>query len=108
MEDYKKTKMQLIREIAILRERIATIEHIGLARPPRVAFDAKIKIKSDFDTIDAQGINLSKGGLCFELDEPLRFNIKFEFEDDVHNRKVELVWVRKFNDKYRFGLKFVD
>jgi len=108
MDDYKKTKIQLIRELTILRERIATIEHIGLARPPRVEFDAKIKIQNISDTIDAQGINLSKGGLCFELDEPLKFNVRFEFEEEVHNRQVELIWVRKFGDKYRCGLKFSD
>ncbi|MBN1521731.1 MAG: PilZ domain-containing protein [Candidatus Aureabacteria bacterium] len=109
MRDYQKTKTQLIQELDILRQRLVSQSQVGLARPPRVDFDANIELKCDFELIEAQGINLSQYGLCFELKAPLTFNMRFEFEDEVHKRTAELVWVKKFpGGKYRFGLKFAD
>ena len=109
MRDYQKTKVQLIQEVDMLRARLADQTMTGKARPPRVDFDASIDIDSDFDVVDAKGINLSKQGLCFELSEPLSFTIRLAFETETHNRHAQLVLLKQFPDrKYRFGLKFVD
>jgi len=109
VKDYQKSKAELIQELDFLRQKLALQSTIGKARPPRVDFDANIEFECDFDVIEAQGINLSQIGVCFEMREPLTFQMRFEFEDKVHKREAQLVWVRKFSgEKYRFGLKFVD
>ena len=109
MDDYRKTKAQLIEEINYLRRKIASESRIGMARPPRVDFEAGIELKSEFDTIYAKGINLSQNGICFEIEKPLLFSLRFEFEDKTHTRRAGLVWAKKIpENKYRFGLQFAD
>ena len=122
MTDKQKTKDELIEELEDMRQRIQMLENkipellyqflrgpqIGKARPPRVGFNANIDVKGDFDTLEAQGINLSHGGICFECSQPLAFDMHFAFEDKPHDGKAELVWSRHMEkDKYRFGFRFV-
>lgn len=122
MKDYQKTKAQLIEELEAARQQLTKLESelAKKAKPPetqqkeiapraiRKEIHAAIEFIADFDVIEAKGINLSEGGICFELDEDLPFEMQFTFGGTKHRHRAHLIWVRRLpKGGYRFGLKFV-
>jgi hypothetical protein len=79
-----------------------------ITRPPRGAFHGDIEFIGDFDIVKAKGINLSEGGICFELSEALPFEMKLMHEGKILKFRAHLTWIKKLPaGGYRFGLKFV-
>lgn len=122
MKDDHKTKEELIDELEMHRQRLAELERKidklealeekssvkSTARHPRVKLNAPIEFIGHFDTVQAKGINFSEGGICFELNEALPFDLCFAHEGETHKRCAHLIWMKRFPDGgYRFGLQFV-
>ena len=120
-DDQNKSKAQLIKELDHMRlksesleSRIAELFSIlnkttttDAPRAPRVTFNSNIEFIGNFDILQAEGINLSNEGLCFELEEALPFEMRFDFENELQKKSAQLVWVKRTQSgKYRCGLKF--
>lgn len=122
MKDYKKTKAQLIDELNVLRQQVAeldtktdilekkaeSISKKWIARSPRVELYVDIEFIGDFDIVQAKGINLSEGGICFEMAEALPFEMQFAVEGKMQKHRAHLIWMKRIPEGgFRFGLKFV-
>ena len=80
-----------------------------VSRPERHPFDADIEFIADFDILKAKGINISEGGLAFEISGGLPFEMRFEAEGEEKTYQAELVWMKRLPDGgYRMGLKFLN
>ena len=80
----------------------------AVPRASRSELGGEIEFIADFDIIQAKGINLSETGICFELEQDLPFEMKFELEGEEHIKRAHLIWVDQLPDGgFRFGLKFV-
>ncbi len=87
MQDSKKTKTQLIEELEKLRTRLAVLEKengaeslaetSGSSRQLRRKLQAEIKFIGDFGLLEASGVNLSEGGICFEMEGEIPFELEF-------------------------------
>jgi hypothetical protein len=78
------------------------------SRPARQSLDEPIEFIGDFDVVRATGIDLSVGGICFEVHRPLGFEMRFEADGAIRQERAELVWLRRLPDGgYRLGLRFV-
>ena len=118
MQDSKKTKTQLIEELENLRTRLAALEKeneaevlaekSGSARPLRRKLRAEIKFIGDFILMEARAINLSEGGICFEMEGDIPFEMEFEIDGQMYEERANLVWMGQ-GDKSRkqLGFKFV-
>ncbi len=121
MTDIRKTKAQLIselaearREIGELRSELEALESQKNAgseslenRAPRHEIRTHIEFFADFDVIEARGINISEGGICLELDEDLPFEMRFELNGRMHQHRAHLVWVKRSSrGGYLLGLMF--
>ena len=121
MKNYhQKTKDQLIKELEAMRQHMTELESKlanlkskndpkGLIlRSPREDLHSGIELITDFDVIEAKGINISETGICFESNENLPFEMQFEYEGKLHRHRAHLVWVKRLSEGgYRFGLEFV-
>ncbi|MFP4348946.1 MAG: PilZ domain-containing protein [Thermodesulfobacteriota bacterium] len=122
MKDTYKTKAQLITELDRARRQIGELrseldalkskKKTGSdrleSRPPRQEIRTHVEFIADFDVIEARGINISEGGICFELDEDLPFEMRFELDGKLHQHRANLVWVKRSSGGgYLFGLMFV-
>ena len=121
MNNEQKSKEQLIEELTVLRERTAELESeiAGLReerakaqaypdRPPRVELDADIEFMGDFDIVQAKGINISEGGICFAVKDDLPFEIRFERQGKWETRRAHFVWAKRLSSGgYHLGFKFV-
>ena len=122
MRDEQKNKSQLIEELQDLRRRVEKLEDtisaferitgvrpaLAADRPERRDIHTHIEFIADFDIIEARGVNISKGGICFELEEDLPFEMRFEYEGDLHYYRANLVWLKRLpQGGYRFGLMFI-
>jgi len=77
-------------------------------RAARKPLQARIEFIGDFDVVEAKGINLSSGGICFEVGESLAFEMQFEADDGKHRHRAHLAWVEALpGGRYRLGFKFV-
>ena len=108
MQDHRKTKAQLVEELQALRARLADLEEpdpVTEEMPPappepdgsrndRRDIEAEIKFIGDFGLTQASAVNLSPGGMCFEVAEEIPFEMEFEFEGDVHQHRAHLVWMK--------------
>jgi hypothetical protein len=121
MMDDEKSKGTLVAELTAarqeverLRDKTALLEArlSEKARPPhprqpRKEIDADIEFIADFDVVHAEGIDLSEGGICFEVNRDLPFEMQFELEGERHEKRANLVWVRRRNDgRIRLGFRF--
>ncbi len=78
------------------------------SRPQRSTLEANIEFIGDFDVVQAQGIDLSEGGVCFGTSDGLPFEMRFELDGEVHQHRAHLIWMKQQEDgTYRYGLKFV-
>ncbi len=121
MKDEKKTKAELIEELNTLRQEVAELrsaaglkpypkapEETAARRAERKAIRTHIEFIGDFDIIEAQGVNISEGGICFETDEDLPFEMRFELNGYQHHHRAHLVWVKRLvHGGHQFGLMFV-
>ena len=122
MVDTRKTKAQLIEELKALREYAADLKAKGngteaeaenasrgcMPRQKRVELQTDIEFIGDFDIVRAKGVDLSEGGICFEVSEALPFEMQFELEGEKHRHRAHLVWMKRLrNGGYRFGFRFV-
>lgn len=123
MKDDEKTKAQLIEELEALRRKVAEFEAGSIksgpeskehfrcpkTRAPRVNLNAGIEFIGDFDVLEAKGINISEGGICFELTRNLPFEMQFELDGKLHRYRAHLVWVKQIEEGgCRFGLQFIE
>ncbi len=122
MTNADKTKEALAAELAevraeadALRDKAAALES-RLAervckpnpRQSRREIQADIEFIADFDLVRAGGIDLSEGGICFEVDRHLPFEMRFELEGRRHEKRANLVWVRRIGDgRCRLGFRFL-
>lgn len=107
MDDHEKTQEQLIRELQDLRNQIAVSEDTSgpdggeesaeslSSRSTRNAIQVPITFIGDFTLVQAQGIDLSEGGIRFEVSEDLPFEMEFEIEGEVHQHRAHLVWMKR-------------
>ena len=77
-------------------------------RLERLPLDGDIEFIGDFDILQAKGINISEGGIAFEIEGGLPFEMRFQAEDETKTYRAELVWMKRLpHGGYRMGLKFV-
>ena len=93
MQDSKKTKAQLIAELAELKNRLAeltgkpsdettkTTETTNShPRSTRNEIETTIQLIGDFGLVEAKGLDLSDGGIGFELEDDIPFDMEFEVD----------------------------
>ena len=69
---------------------------------------AEIKFIGDFGLIQAQGINLSEGGICFEVEGKIPFEMEFEIDGETHEHRANLIWLSQVGkDRSQLGFSFV-
>ena len=119
MDDDVKTREQLIEEVEALRKHVTDLtEKIAAqqqkdtepetSRTQRNAIRTPITFIGNFSLVQAQGIDLSEGGVCFEVSEDLPFEMEFEINGETHQHKGALVWMKTLaNGSSRWGFKFV-
>lgn len=125
MSDHAKSKAELIEELESLRGAVGVLEarlrelearsrtpartmDIG-DRQRREALDARVEFIADFDVLEAIGLNISEGGISFEMYEDLPFEMRFEGEGHVRHHRAHLIWVKRLaTGGYQFGLRFSD
>jgi hypothetical protein len=115
MSDKHKTKEQLIEELQALRRRVERLEETPpgsaadrTARPVRRELKADIEFIGDFDVVGATGLDVSEGGICFEVRQSLPFEMRFELEGQKQQHRAHLVWARPLPaGGYRLGFRFV-
>jgi len=121
MQDEKKTKSQLIDELNLMRHRIEELEEkidslemkkeqadkMFENRIERQELRTHIEFITDFDIVEAKGINISDGGISFELYEDLPFEMRFDYQGEPHHHRANLVWIKRLPfGGFRFGLMF--
>lgn len=127
MEDLQKTRDDLVEQIETLRRRLASLEvelfdgtpDLGAVLNPskrsqeRQHLCAKVELLPGFEMNSAEGINWSMGGLCIELNGPLRFRLRIPSfsmsADSGSEREADLMWFdHEPGRPTRVGFKFVD
>lgn len=115
-------KNELLAELQELRRRIVQVEErISLVeeeckddedvrqRSTRLPLSARIEFIGDFDLLEAEGIDQSETGICFELGRPLPFDMQFVRDGELTSRRARLIWVKQLDGgRSRLGLRFVD
>ncbi len=77
-------------------------------REQRRAFSQEIEFIGDFDVVEARGIDISTGGICFELDQPLPFDMKLNIDGEQHVYRACLAWMKSLEDgRCHLGFAFV-
>ncbi len=119
MNDEIKSQKQLLIETNNLRKQILKLEkkiHSLTTenkkefknRLPRVELNTEIEAIGDFDILKAKGIEISEGGISFEMKEDLPFELQFYLKDKFFNQRVNLVWLEKKQEGgYRCGFRFI-
>jgi hypothetical protein len=107
------TREEMARELAKLRKELASGPEAKKAErrvsAARREFDAELEFIGDFDIISAKGINISKTGIAFMVNEPLEFDMKIEVPGGFRQHRGRLVWVQSDDDGgTRLGLQFVE
>ena len=114
-EDSPKDREQLIAEVRELRARLATLEgeakkeNESPSRMQRNELQTQIQFIGDFGLLRARGVDLSEGGICFEVDEDIPFDMEFELADAPHQPRARLAWMKRLpNGRSRFGFEFTN
>ena len=77
-------------------------------RSERSSLEAQIEFMGDFDIVEASGVDVSAGGICFEVSETLCFDMKVTTSHGEQVHRAHLVWITRLKDRgYRLGFKFV-
>lgn len=114
----QKSKEQLIEELNEMQIRVKELEARIEEKDPgthnkrratREQINAEIEFIGDFDIIQAEGVNVSRNGICFKLKKALPMEMQFTYDGITQRKRAELVWVKQLDDEgYSFGLKFTD
>ena len=117
MQDSQKTKAQLIEELAECRDRRAALTDESAAdaadagdatRPERSRLQTSIQFIGDFGLVEAKGLDLSEGGIGFELEQDIPFDWEFEIDGELHQHRARMVWMQRLADgRSRFGFQFI-
>ena len=117
MQDSQKTKAQLIEELAECRDRLAALTDETAAdaaaaadatRPERSQLQTSIQFIGDFGLVEAKGLDLSEGGIGFELEQDIPFDMEFEIDGELHQHRARMVWMQRLADgRSRFGFQFI-
>lgn len=104
MRDEDKSKDQLIDELRELRGRLSAsgdsdgqVSPDGRSAPrsTRRPTQTKIDFVASFSLVQAQGVDVSEHGICFETTEDLQFEMEFELDGQVHQHTAHPVWMRR-------------
>ena len=77
-------------------------------REAREPLDATIEFIGEFDVVEARGVDISTHGLCFEVAEPLTFDMRITDGGKPQEMRGRLVWMRATEDgHYRCGFEVV-
>ena len=107
MVDEKKTKEELIAELQELRSRLNDADSSG-TRSQRKQLNAEIKFIGDFGMIQAEGVNLSETGICFEVEGNIPFEMEFEIDGELHEHRARLVWMSRVEQaRCKLGFEFM-
>lgn len=80
----------------------------GEPREPRKPLEATIEFIGEFDIVEARGVDISANGLCFEVAEPLTFDMRITHGGEPREMRGRLMWVRAIDDgPYRCGFEVV-
>lgn len=117
MQDSQKTKAQLIEELAECRDRLAALTDESAAdaaaaadatRPERSQLQTSIQFIGDFGLVEAKGLDLSEGGIGFEIEQDIPFDMEFEIDGELHQHRARMVWMQRLADgRSRFGFQFI-
>jgi hypothetical protein len=115
-EDQLAENSKLLAELESKRQRIIELERgekkpdrnsEADLRPKRDELVADIEFIGDFDIVQAKGVNISSGGICFEIASPLSFDMKFNLQGKEYTRGAKLMWMKANTDgTFQLGLKF--
>lgn len=119
MKESKKTKQELLREIALLKRKLTAATKIKksgevisqkpVRRSPRRPINVDIEFIGDFDIVKAHGVNISSGGICLKLDKNMPFEMKLYQGNKQKTYRAELVWLKQLKSgEYHIGFKFID
>jgi len=113
-----RTNEELLVEIELLKNRIKTLEepfpesdqlNDDEVREKREVITTQIEFIGEFDILEAKGINISEGGVCFLISDPLAFEMKFISGEKAERHRGHLVWVKKVDGEgFHLGIKFVN
>lgn len=91
-----RTREEVTAEISALRQRLAELEREAGPDPrtQRAELQTAIEFIGDFDVLQAEGVDLSEGGIGFELRQPLPFEMRFVFDGRPRQHRAHLVWMK--------------
>jgi len=96
-------------QVQNLEKLISVMARVGSVQPraPRRPLDSEIEMIGDFDIIEAEGVDISESGICFELKRPLYFFMRFPYNGAIIERYARLIWVKQNNKGFsRLGFQF--
>lgn len=106
---------RLLAEIASLKNQVASLEGklkdvgVPVVFPPREVREkvkTEITLIGDFAYFKAQSVNISDNGICFDLKDPLMFEMKYTV-DKEYMKRAKLLWMKKnADDTFRLGMHF--
>jgi hypothetical protein len=68
-------------------------------RSERSSLEAQIEFIGDFDIVEASGVDMSDGGICFDM--------KVTTSDWEQIQRANLAWMKRLESGYRFGFEYV-
>ena len=113
MADSEIDPMQIREEIHQLKARLAELEDQleqteSPQRPQRSELSTSIRFIGDFGLLEAKGIDLSDGGICFEVEGEIPFDLEFEHDGKTQQHRAHIVWMHRLPDgRSRFGFQFL-
>ena len=77
-------------------------------RSERLPVQTEVEFITDFDIVQAESIDLSDNGICFETRGPLPFEMCLEWEGEKRRYRAHLVWMKQLPEGgARLGLQFI-
>lgn len=108
--DGLRTKVRALEErLSLVEEEKDGSEDLVKVRAARKPMHASIEFIGDFDLLEAEGVDISDTGICFELHNSLPFDMQFMQNGELVCRRARLIWVKQLEgERSRLGLRFVD
>ncbi len=74
----------------------------------RECISTQIEFIGDFDIVTATSVDISEGGVCFDVPDGLPFEMQFEVDGVVQRHRAQIAWMKRLPEGgYRLGFKFV-
>lgn len=109
IEGLKKKVRALEEKLSLLEKENEGGDGLVKVRAARKPMHANIEFIGDFDLLEAEGVDISDSGICFELHTPLPFDMQFEQDGQRIRKHARLIWVKQLEgDRSRLGLHFID